>query len=296
MAGVVVVGSINTDYVVRVERRPLPGESVADAALEIHPGGKGANQAVAVARSGVEVQLVGAVGDDAAGTRRLEQLVSEGVRLDGVVRRSGIATGSAFITLTPDGENSIIVAPGANATLAPEDVDAARGLIGAASVVAAQLEVPAGAVARAFAHAVPGAERVLNAAPAIGVPDEVIAAADVIIVNELEAAALGTSAPHSPEAALRAAGALRRRAGQLVVITLGASGAVAVGRGLHLHVPARSIAVVDTTGAGDAFVGALCAALERRAALSDALGFAVSAGSATAAALGAEPQIGQRID
>src|SRR5487761_1287883 len=115
--GVVVVGSINVDYVVRVQRRPGPGETVSDGALELHPGGKGANQAVAVAYSGAPVQMVGRVGDDAAGAQRLEDLQNAGVGTAFVSRSPGAATGSAFITVTPDGENTIVVASGANLTL-----------------------------------------------------------------------------------------------------------------------------------------------------------------------------------
>ena len=170
----VVVGSINIDYVMSVERRPAPGETVGDAVLKLYPGGKGANQAVAAALCGASVEMVARVGSDPNGQARIGDLVVKGIGTSCVRSAAGAPTGVGFITLTPDGENAITVAPGANAELTTEDVEAAGDLIGGAAVLVAQLEVPLAAVIRAAALA--GRETIflLNCAPYRPLPNELL--------------------------------------------------------------------------------------------------------------------------
>ncbi len=201
---VVVVGSINVDYVMRVSRRPAPGETVSGATLEIHPGGKGANQAVAVARCGAAVEMIGRVGHDAAGQSRMADLAGEGVSTAHVLPTENVATGAAFISVTPDGENSIISAPGANGALSIEDVDGAAPLISRAGVVVAQLEVPLAAVGRAAEVAGRGPLVVLNCAPYRPVPAELLQRVDVLVANETEAAGLTGQPVEGIEGAWRA--------------------------------------------------------------------------------------------
>lgn len=288
---VVVVGSVNVDYVLHVSRRPEGGETVAAARLELHPGGKGANQSVAVARLGAGVELIARVGDDAAGRGRVAELRAEGVGVALVSPTSGVPTGTAVILLTPDGENSIVVAPGANAALRAEDLDVGGGALDDAAVVLMQLEVPLAVVARAAELAGPATTVVLNAAPYRELPPELLARVDVLVVNQSEAGALVGRRVEGVEAARAVAAECRRLGPRAVVVTLGAEGAVAAGDGLELHVPAPPTEVVDTTGAGDAFVGALAARLAAGRPLEDAVRVGVRVGSATAAHLGATPQL-----
>ena len=287
----VVVGSINVDYVVRVERRPQPGETVSDGVLELYPGGKGANQAVAAARCGATVELVGCVGSDAAGRDRLEVLVAEGVGTSHVRRVEGTRTGAAFVSLTPDGENSITTAPGANTELGVDDVDAAAPVIAAASVLVAQLEVPLASVVRAAELAGKESIFVLNAAPYCAVPTALLDMVDVLVVNESEAARLARRSFSGVQGAREVAAELLSFGPRAVVVTLGRDGAVVVAPGLDRHLPAPVVRVVDTTGAGDAFVGALAACLDDGWALEDAVAYGVAMGSATTERHGALPVV-----
>ena len=260
---VVVVGSINVDYIVRVPRRPGAGETVSEGILEVHPGGKGANQAVAAAYCGVPVYMVARVGDDSAGAQRLAELENAGVATAFVARSPGMATGSAFVTVTPDGENTIVVAPGANAGLETPDVERATEILGSAAVLVAQLEVPLASVTRAVELAGPHTQVVLNCAPARPLGPELLGRVDVLVVNEPEAAVLTGHAFSSTVGAFSMAEQLLALGPPAAVVTLGAEGAVLVGPGQRVHVPAPKVAVRDTTGAGDAFVGALAASLAR---------------------------------
>lgn len=259
--GVVVVGSLNVDYVISVERHPRPGETVLDAQVEFHGGGKGANQASAAALCGARVDMVGRVGDDPMGASRRQELAALGVGTTHVLTTPGTATGLAFITVTRDGENEIIVASGANAKLCPADVDSAAGSFSAGSVLVAQLEVPVAAVARAAEIAGPSVWMVLNCAPFRPLPAELMARTDILVANEGEASELAGRPITAPEDVMAAAGPLLALGPRVVIVTLGPRGAVVVGPALAEHVAAPAARVVDTTGAGDAFVGALAARL-----------------------------------
>ncbi|TYB37998.1 ribokinase [Actinomadura chibensis] len=284
---VVVVGSVNADLVVGVERRPGPGETVLGSDLATHPGGKGANQAVAAARLGARAALVGRVGDDGHGGLLRAALAAAGVDLAHLATAPGAPTGVALITVGPDGDNSIIVSPGANARVGPADVAAARAAIAAAAVVSCQLEVPLPAVeAAARACAAAGARFVLNLSPPAPVPAGLLAHCDPLVVNEHEAAfLLGRDGPGDPAGM---AEALRRRGPRSVVVTLGADGALVSAGTERVRVPSPEVAAVDTTGAGDAFTAALCLRLARGDDLPDAARYAARAGAAAVRAPGAQ--------
>lgn len=284
---VVVVGSVNADLVVQVERRPGAGETVLGSDLVTLPGGKGANQAVAAARLGARTALVGRVGDDGHGSFLRDSLRREGVELGGLASTAG-ASGVALITIDPDGDNSIIVSPGANGRLTEADVAAARPLIEAAAVVSLQLEIPLPSVIAAARHA---RRVVLNLSPVAPVPAELLALCDPLVVNEHEAAFLLEGAGASPAAAASwgdQAAALLRLGARSVVVTLGADGAVVGGTAGTVHVPSPRVEVVDTTGAGDAFTGALCWRLAAGDDLVTAARFAVRVGAAAVRSTGAQ--------
>ncbi|MFA1550935.1 ribokinase [Actinomadura chokoriensis] len=282
---VVVVGSVNADLVVGVDRRPAPGETVLGSDLVVHPGGKGANQAVAAARLGGRAGIVGRVGDDGHGDLLRGALAADGVDLAHLATTPGVPTGVALITIGPDGDNSIIVSPGANARLGPADVEAARAMIAGASVVSFQLEVPLPAVeAAARAAAEAGGRVVLNLSPPAPVPGELLALCDPLVVNEHEAAFLLDGAGDAGELAAALAGSGPRS----VVVTLGADGVVvADGEGVT-GIPSPKADAVDTTGAGDAFTAALCLRLARGDALRDAARYAARVGAAAVRKPGAQ--------
>jgi ribokinase len=283
---IVVFGSINLDLVARTERLPHPGETITGLSFAMLPGGKGANQAIAARRAGADVAMAGAVGTDVFAAAALAGLIAAGVDIAWVQRNPG-PTGIALIHVEASGQNAITVVPGANAkALAANVPDAA---LGTGTTVALQLEVPVVAV-RHFATRARrcGARVVLNAAPAQALPPALLAAVDVLIVNAIEAATIATALdlPHAPEAF---AAAMHRGHGCAAVVTLGRRGVAGVVDGNLITATAPAVDVVDTTGAGDAFAGALVAALDRRAAWPRAIAEGVAAGSLACTVAGAQP-------
>ncbi|MFF5727837.1 ribokinase [[Kitasatospora] papulosa] len=282
-----VVGSANADLVVGVERRPGPGETVLGTDLVVHPGGKGANQAVAAARLGARTALLARVGDDAHGRLLRASQQEAGVDTAGVLV-GGAPTGVALITVDPSGDNSIVVSPGANARLTPDDVRAAGPLFASARVVSVQLEIPLDTVAETARALGPGTRLVLNPSPPAPLPGEVLAACDPLVVNEHEARyILGDGAGDTPEAWARGLTALGPRS---VVITLGAEGALVSDSraGDPVRVPSPRVAALDTTGAGDAFTAALAWRLGLGEELTEAAAFAVRVGAAAVTKEGAQ--------
>jgi len=275
---VIVVGSINADLVVRAERLPAPGETVTGGRFSRHGGGKGANQAVAAARLGACVAMVGAVGDDDLGEEALALLAGEGVDV-AAVARAAAPTGVALIAVDAGGENQIAVASGANAELDPEAVERAVRAAGPGAVLLGH-EVPEAAVL-AGARAARGPV-VLNPAPARAVPDELAALGPVLTPNAGEACEL--TGEREPEAAARA---LAARTGAAVLVTLGAGGVLVLDGGETRRLPAPRVDAVDTTGAGDAFNGALATALAEGGDLRSAAAFAVAAAALSTRAAGA---------
>jgi ribokinase len=289
VAEVFVVGSINQDFVLTVERRPEPGETVTDALLSKGNGGKGANQAAAAALLGVSVLFLGRVGGDGFGESLVRALTEKGVDMNLVAEAPDASTGTAFITVTPDGENAITVAPGANRSLVSEDVDAASAEIAEARVLVAQMEIPPEVVLRAVEVATENDTRALvNLAPPREVPRALIEKLDPLVVNEHEAAFLLGGRVEGVDGALAAAPELLSLGPRSAVITVGAAGAVFSDADSTAHIPAPKAEVVDTTGAGDAFVGALAAQLARDATLEDAVAYATRAGAAAVTKEGAQ--------
>ena len=286
VSGVFVVGSINQDFVLRLERRPSPGETVTGAELSLFPGGKGANSAVAAARLGARVAMLGRVGEDSFGTDLVRNLRDNGVSTTHVETVPDARTGSAFVTVTPDGENAIVVSPGANRSFGPDEVDAASGDIGAAAVLVAQLEVEVGAVERAARVATEaGGRLLLNFAPPRETRGGLLPLADPLVVNEHEARFLLGDDARETEALVEGLMELGPRS---VVVTLGAGGALLAAGGSTRRFDAPEVEVVDTTGAGDAFVGALAARLSEGAALEEAVPYAVLAGAVAVTREGAQ--------
>jgi ribokinase len=258
---IVVVGSLNRDHVCTVDRLPVAGETRLGTELRLWNGGKGGNQAVAAALlgAGVDVAMVGAVGNDADGAALLEGLRAAGVDVDDVVVRREAHSGTALITVADDGENTIVVAPGANATV---DVDETRSVLRrrAPTVVVMQGELPPRVVAAALEEAAElGTRPVLNLAPVIPVDAALLQLCHPLVVNVVEASAL-LQRPLARDDLEHAALELSRVASSAVV-TCGASGAWVAESGRVRHVPARPASVVDTTGAGDGFTGALAVGL-----------------------------------
>ena len=289
MTDVFVLGSINQDFVLKVERRPEPGETVTNAELSTHNGGKGANQAAAAALLGASVAILGRVGDDEFGEPLVRALEEKGIDTGLVELASGASTGAAFITVTPDGENAITVAPGANRSLVPEDVDAAAGAIGDARVLVAQMEIPVESVLRAVEVAAErGTRALVNLAPTFEVPRGLLEKLDPLVVNEHEAGFLLGGAVEGVDGALSAAPRLLSLGPRSAVITVGEAGAVFASGDSTEHLPAPEVDVVDTTGAGDAFVGALATQLARDAPLEEAVAYAVRAGAAAVTREGAQ--------
>ena len=289
MAGVFVVGSINQDFVLSVERRPAPGETVTDARLATHNGGKGANQAATAAILGASVAFLGRVGDEGFGGPLVRSLADKGVDTSLVQEVPGSSTGTAFITVTPDGENAITVAPGANRRLSAKNVDDASQPIGEAKVLVAQMEIPPHVVVHAVEVAAESGTRALvNLAPPFEVPRELLEKLDPLVLNEHEAAFLLGERVEGIDGALSAAPELLSLGPRSVVVTVGEDGAVFSDGESARHHAAPTVEVVDTTGAGDAFVGALAAKLASDASLEDAVAYAVRAGAAAVTKEGAQ--------
>jgi ribokinase len=293
VAEVFVVGSVNQDFVLKVERRPRPGETVTGAKLLGHPGGKGANQAVGAALLGARVALLGRVGTDAFGNALVQNLREKGVETTWIKASPEARTGAAFITVTPDGENAIIVAPGANLHLTPDDVDGISEYIGRARILVSQMEIPIKTVRRAVEVASSHGTRVmLNLSPAQEFPGHLFRCLDPLVVNEHEASfLLGRLVTDRVVGGLEAAEELLTLGPRSVVVTLGAAGAVVASEEGAKHHPAPKVPVVDTTGAGDAFVGALAARLIDDATLGRAVDYAVLAAATAVTKEGAQDEL-----
>ncbi|GAQ58023.1 ribokinase [Streptomyces acidiscabies] len=282
-----VVGSANADLVIGVERRPGAGETVLGSDLAVHPGGKGANQAVAAARLGARTALLARVGDDANGRLLLESQRGAGVDTVGVLV-GGAPTGVALITVDPSGDNSIVVSPGANGRLTPEDIRSAGSLFHASRVVSAQLEIPLESVVEVVRQLPSGTRFVLNPSPPRELPAEVLAACDPLIVNEHEARVIlgGGSIGDDPAEWARE---LLASGPKSVVVTLGSEGALVASSDEGVaRVASVKVDAVDTTGAGDSFTAALAWKLGAGASLAEAAAYAARVGAVAVTRRGAQ--------
>lgn len=297
MPRVCVIGSANVDYTMTVERLPREGETVSGGRLLVNLGGKGANQAVAARRLGAEVQFVGCVGADRPGEEIRRRLGALGIDVGGLVETGDAATGVALILVDREGRNQIGVAPGANDCLAVEMVRSHGDRIAWADVVVCQLEVPMAVVEWTIGRARErGVTTILNPAPARPLGDELLAGVDYLIPNAGEAAALAGLDVTGPESAGPAAARLLARGVGTVIVTLGAQGVLACDRERALHFPAFPVAAVDTTGAGDAFTGALAAGLAAGGALDQAIPLAGAAAALTCTRRGAQDSLPDRAE
>lgn len=286
---IIVVGSINLDLIATVDRLPGPGETVPGSGFSTAPGGKGANQALAAARAGAQVRMVGAVGKDNFAAHALDCLKNAMIDLSGV-GETHASTGTALILVGADGENMIAVVPGANASVLPGDLS--KAFMKKGDVVLLQHEIPLATVAAALDMArEAGAVSILNTAPFQAEAAELLAKADVIVANETEFDLYGKALSLDGSDRPARIAAFARRTGRTIIVTLGSEGVMAATRDDFLQVPSLPITPVDTVGAGDTFCGYLAASLGAGLGLEDALRRAAVAGALACLKPGAQPAI-----
>ncbi len=289
MKRIVVIGSTNTDMVVKAARIPAPGETILGGRFLMNPGGKGANQAVAAARLGGDVTFVAKVGDDLFGREARTLFAKEGIHTEHVFTAMNEPSGVALIMVDAKGENCIAVASGANGSLSPADLEAARGEIERAGLILMQLETPVETVQCAAQWAAAkGVPVVLNPAPACALPVGLFQCLSLITPNESEAELLSGVKVTDEASAAVAAKALCSKGVKRVVITMGSKGAFVFADGIGKMVPAVKVKAVDTTAAGDVFNGALAVALTEDRPLAVAVNFAAKAAAISVTRLGAQ--------
>jgi ribokinase len=292
---IVVVGSLNMDLVMRMARAPVGGETVPGLDFAMMPGGKGANQAVACARMGSNVVMIGRVGIDANGDVLKAGLAADNIDAREVKALASTHTGVASIWVEDDGQNRIVLAPGANGLLDPASVARANTAIDMAAMLIVQLEVPMPAVQAAVdrAHRA-GVPVLMNPAPAAPLPDPMWAQIAILVLNETEASAYASLQVVDPASAEAAGRILRARGPDRVLVTLGAQGVVVVDAAGARHTPARKVKAVDTTAAGDTFIGALATALCEGQSLDDAVALGQAASALCVTRRGAQTSIPYR--
>ncbi len=302
-AHLTVLGSINMDLVVYADRLPVSGETLLGNSFQSFPGGKGANQAVAAARMGARVTMLGRVGEDAFGDQLLVNLRANGVDA-GRVKRSRVASGVALITVDRQGRNTIVVAPGANGEVLPADLDDWQAALTGADSLLMQLEIPLETVLEAARRVkTAGAAVILNPSPARALPEELLRLVDVLVMNEHETALISGMEATTRDQIERASQALLEQGVGWVVVTLGEAGALAIGRDGTFYSPGFAVGVVDTVAAGDAFTGALAATLAERGMIrpvptsaADLLRIANAAGALAVTVRGAQPSLPTRAE
>ena len=290
MPDILVVGSINADLVVRAPRFPEPGETISGDDLQIIPGGKGANQAVAAARQGASVAMVGRVGNDSFGPELVDNLKANNVDTTHVQTDTQAATGTAIIVVDAHGQNSIVLSPGGNGKVSPADISQLP--FSAHKLLLLQLEIPVETVLAAAQRARESGVRVLlNPAPARSLPDELISLPDFLVPNESELSLLTNQPVNDISSAESAARTLLERGVQNVIVTLGANGALIVNKDVIKHISSFQVDVVDTTAAGDAFIGGFASALLQDKSLEEAVRSGCACGALAATKFGAQPSL-----
>jgi ribokinase len=288
---IIVIGSANTDMVVKTEKLPLPGETKLGGTFFMHSGGKGANQAVAVARMGGDVTFVTKIGNDIFGKQTLEGLEKENINTEFVLVDENQPSGVALIIVNDEGENCIVVAPGANAMLLPEDIRF-KDVISETEIILMQLEIPIKTVSEVLQKAKSINKRViLNPAPAQQLDDDLLLGLYMITPNESEARLLTGIKVHDEETALKAADILISKGVKNVVITMGASGAFVRTDAISKLIPVKQVTAIDSTGAGDVFNGALAVAILEEMPIEDAVAYAHKASAISVTRMGAQSSI-----
>ena len=292
---ILVVGSSNTDMIIKMDRIPQPGETVIGGDFMTAAGGKGANQAVAAARAGGNVTFIARVGSDLFGKQAVEGFVQEGINIEHIISDSGSPSGVALIFVGKNGENSIAVASGANGNLSSNDILNAKEVFAEASVLVMQLETPIETIQTAAELASKSGVRViLNPAPARALPDSLLRHVSIITPNETEAELLTGIKVDSPAAAKEAADKLIARGIETVIMTLGSRGAFVASGAISELVAGFIVEAVDTTAAGDTFNGALAVALAEGQTLDQAVRFANAAAAISVTRIGAQPSAPKR--
>lgn len=296
MNRVCVIGSINMDMVSRVNHQPKTGETILAQSFEKIPGGKGANQSVAAKRCGADVMMIGKTGCDDNGRILKGKLEDEGINTDFVFEDSSEATGMAMITIDEDGDNSIVVVSGSNMTITEEEISKAEASLKMNDIVVAQFETSTEITAETFKTAKKsGIVTILNPAPAKDIDNELLSVTDIIVPNETEAAALTGVKVETMEDAEKAAEKFMKKGVKVVIITLGSKGAAVIGEGFSFLAKAYKVQAVDTTAAGDTFIGAFASRLDvkniNEENLKAAAEFANKASSIAVQRKGAQPSI-----
>ncbi len=292
MTDIVVIGSLNMDLVVKTDRMPKGGETIRGENLKTIPGGKGANQAAAVALMGNRVSMVGRVGDDAFGQTLIDNLIKLKVGTDFIKVDRGVSTGTAVIIVDKDGQNSIVVSPGANGRVNSEDIDKTEKLIQFAKLLVLQFEIPIPTVVYAMQIAHKNSVKViLNPAPALPVNADLLKEADYLVPNESELQLLSGVEVKDIESAKAAGQKLVDQGVQVLIVTMGERGALIFNRGEIQQISAYQVSAVDTTAAGDAFIGGLASALVKGCTLEESVAFGCAAGSLAVTRFGAQTSL-----
>jgi ribokinase len=289
MDSIVVIGSSNTDMVIKTDHLPVPGETIIGGEFFIYPGGKGANQAVAAARLGGQVSFIANIGDDIFGRQSVELIKAEGIDISGVVIEPNRASGVALISVDKNGENCIAVAPGSNATLFPQTLHKSLPILNGAAIVLMQLETPLETINYvAGICKTSGITMILNPAPACALPDTLFSNISIITPNEKEAEMLTGIKVADEASAAEAAIVLKNKGVGIVIITMGKQGALVVTDEYVKMIPSLVVNAIDSTGAGDVFNGALAVAIAERKELTEAVKFACNAAAISVTRLGAQ--------